>query len=211
MQQLWGEIGKSREERERMVRELEAECMRVYRRKVDEATGERAALHQSLAAGEAEIAALAAALGSDSGPQLKVLTSFHNLLLLVPDLMSSWPYSALDAKTRCKLILANDRYAPSRGLLPSGEQMDHVADRARVVGNSPAGRAEGGESRAEQTVRRRPVRDREDHRRDRWEELRLRGLPPGQRGGRTRPDDQEAERVQGAPHEPPEGEGTVAD
>ncbi|KAL5683637.1 hypothetical protein ACJX0J_010022, partial [Zea mays] len=70
--QLWGEIGKSREERERMVRELEAECMRVYRRKVDEATGERAALHQSLAAGEAEIAALAAALGSDSGPQLKV-------------------------------------------------------------------------------------------------------------------------------------------
>lgn len=87
MQQLWGEIGKSREERERMVRELEAECMRVYRRKVDEATGERAALHQSLAAGEAEIAALAAALGSDSGPQLKVLTSFHNLLLLVPDPM----------------------------------------------------------------------------------------------------------------------------
>ncbi|PWZ55431.1 65-kDa microtubule-associated protein 6 [Zea mays] len=72
LKQLWGEIGKSREERERMVRELEAECMRVYRRKVDEATGERAALHQSLAAGEAEIAALAAALGSDSGPQLKV-------------------------------------------------------------------------------------------------------------------------------------------
>jgi hypothetical protein len=66
VQQLWGEIGKSREERERI---------------------ERAALHQSLAAGEAEIAALAAALGSDSGPQLKVLTSFHNLLLLVPDPM----------------------------------------------------------------------------------------------------------------------------
>jgi Ase1/PRC1/MAP65 family protein len=114
VQQLWGEIGKSREERERMVRELEAECMRVYRRKVDEATGERAALHQSLAAGEAEIAALAAALGSDSGPQLKVLTSFHNLLLLVPDLMA---LQCSGCKTRCKLILANDRYAPSRGLL----------------------------------------------------------------------------------------------
>ncbi|CAD6214288.1 unnamed protein product [Miscanthus lutarioriparius] len=72
LKQLWGEIGKSREERERMVRELEAECMRVYRRKVDEATGERAMLHQSLAAGEAEIAALTAALGSDNSPQLKV-------------------------------------------------------------------------------------------------------------------------------------------
>ncbi|GJN23507.1 hypothetical protein PR202_gb11161 [Eleusine coracana subsp. coracana] len=72
LKQLWGEIGKSREERERMVRELEAECMRVYRRKVDEATGERAMLHQSLAAGEAEIAALTAALGADNSPQLKV-------------------------------------------------------------------------------------------------------------------------------------------
>ncbi|CAL4944059.1 unnamed protein product [Urochloa decumbens] len=72
LKQLWGEIGKSREERERMVREMEAECMRVYRRKVDEATGERALLHQSLAAGEAEIAALTAALGADNSPQLKV-------------------------------------------------------------------------------------------------------------------------------------------
>ncbi|XP_015690043.2 65-kDa microtubule-associated protein 6-like [Oryza brachyantha] len=72
LKQLWGEIGKSREERERTVRELELECMRVYRRKVDEATTERALLHQSLAAGEAEIAALTAALGADSSPQLKV-------------------------------------------------------------------------------------------------------------------------------------------
>jgi protein regulator of cytokinesis 1 len=72
VQQLWGEIGKSREERERMVHELEAECMRVYRRKVDEATGERALLHQSLAASEAEIAALTAALGAENTTQFKV-------------------------------------------------------------------------------------------------------------------------------------------
>lgn len=77
-QQLWGEIGKSREERERMVREMEAECMRVYRRKVEEATGERALLHQSLAAGEAEIAALTAALGADNSPQLKVYIAFFH-------------------------------------------------------------------------------------------------------------------------------------
>ena len=72
VQQLWGDIGKSREERERMVHELEAECMRVYRRKVDEATGERALLHQSLAASEAEIAALTAALGAENTAQFKV-------------------------------------------------------------------------------------------------------------------------------------------
>ena len=73
VQQLWGEIGKSREERERMVHELEAECMRVYRRKVDEATGERALLHQSVAASEAEIAALTAALGAENTAQFKVI------------------------------------------------------------------------------------------------------------------------------------------
>ncbi|VAH95004.1 unnamed protein product [Triticum turgidum subsp. durum] len=72
LRQLWGEIGKSREERERMVHELEAECTRVYRRKVDEATGERALLHQSLAASEAEIAALTAALGAENSTQFKV-------------------------------------------------------------------------------------------------------------------------------------------
>ena len=75
VQQLWGEIGKSREERERMVHELEAECTRVYRRKVDEATGERALLHQSLAASEAEIAALTAALGAENSTQFKVTYS----------------------------------------------------------------------------------------------------------------------------------------
>nr|BAJ94940.1 predicted protein [Hordeum vulgare subsp. vulgare] len=72
LRQLWGEIGKSREERERMVQELEAECTRVYRRKVDEATGERALLHQSLAASEAEIAALTAALGAENSTHFKV-------------------------------------------------------------------------------------------------------------------------------------------
>ncbi|XP_037427203.1 65-kDa microtubule-associated protein 6-like [Triticum dicoccoides] len=72
LRQLWGQIGKSQEERERMVHELEAECTRVYRRKVDEATGERALLHQSLAASEAEIAALTAALGAENSTQFKV-------------------------------------------------------------------------------------------------------------------------------------------
>lgn len=46
-----------------MLLELERECLQVYRRKVDEASNARARLHQSVAAKEAELATLMAALG----------------------------------------------------------------------------------------------------------------------------------------------------
>lgn len=46
-----------------MLLELERECLEVYRRKVDEASNAKARLHQSVAAKEAELATLMAALG----------------------------------------------------------------------------------------------------------------------------------------------------
>ena len=46
-----------------MLMELERECLEVYRRKVDEAANAKARLHQSVAAKEAELATLMAALG----------------------------------------------------------------------------------------------------------------------------------------------------
>ncbi|KAK4596958.1 hypothetical protein RGQ29_014834 [Quercus rubra] len=46
-----------------MLLELERECLEVYRRKVDEAANAKARLHQSVAAKEAELATLMAALG----------------------------------------------------------------------------------------------------------------------------------------------------
>lgn len=46
-----------------MLMELERECLDVYRRKVDEAANTKARFHQSVAAKEAEIATLMAALG----------------------------------------------------------------------------------------------------------------------------------------------------
>ncbi|XP_010271124.1 PREDICTED: 65-kDa microtubule-associated protein 6-like isoform X2 [Nelumbo nucifera] len=46
-----------------MLLEIERECLQVYRRKVDEASNTKARLHQSVAAKEAELATLMAALG----------------------------------------------------------------------------------------------------------------------------------------------------
>ncbi|XP_059649758.1 65-kDa microtubule-associated protein 6-like [Cornus florida] len=63
LQQIWNDIGESEGDKDRMLWELEKECLEVYRRKVDEAANAKARLHQSLAAKEAELATLMAALG----------------------------------------------------------------------------------------------------------------------------------------------------
>ena len=60
---MWVEIGESEADKERMLLEIERECLGVYRRKVDEASKAKAQLHQSVAAKEAELAALMASLG----------------------------------------------------------------------------------------------------------------------------------------------------
>lgn len=62
-QQLWTEIGETEAEKDRMLLELERECLEIYRKKVDEAANAKARLHQSIAAKEAEIAMLMATLG----------------------------------------------------------------------------------------------------------------------------------------------------
>ncbi|KAI3824360.1 hypothetical protein L1987_05818 [Smallanthus sonchifolius] len=63
LQQIWMDIGETEAEKDRMLIELEIECLEVYRRKVDEAANTKARLHQSIAAKEAELAALKASLG----------------------------------------------------------------------------------------------------------------------------------------------------
>lgn len=54
-----------------MFQELEAECMRVYRRKVDSANADRSQLRQSVMAKEAELKALVASIGENT-TQFKV-------------------------------------------------------------------------------------------------------------------------------------------
>ncbi|GJU95229.1 65-kDa microtubule-associated protein 6-like protein [Tanacetum coccineum] len=63
LQQIWIDIGETEAEKDRMLIELEIECLEVYRRKVDEAANAKARLRQSVAAKEAELATLMASLG----------------------------------------------------------------------------------------------------------------------------------------------------
>ncbi|KAK5839174.1 65-kDa microtubule-associated protein 6-like isoform X1 [Gossypium arboreum] len=63
LQQIWSDIGESEADKDRMLLQLERECLEVYRRKVEEAANAKARLHQSVAAKEAEVATLMAALG----------------------------------------------------------------------------------------------------------------------------------------------------
>lgn len=63
LQQIWAEIGETEADKDRMLLELERECLEIYRRKVVEAGNEKARLHQFIAAREAEVAMLMASLG----------------------------------------------------------------------------------------------------------------------------------------------------
>ncbi|GFP88303.1 65-kda microtubule-associated protein 3 [Phtheirospermum japonicum] len=63
LQIIWDEVGESDAEKDRMLLELEQECLEVYRRKVDQANKSRAQLRQAIADAEAELAAICSAMG----------------------------------------------------------------------------------------------------------------------------------------------------
>ncbi|XVF02748.1 hypothetical protein REPUB_Repub04eG0200600 [Reevesia pubescens] len=65
---IWDEVGEDQLEREKVLLELEQECLEVYRRKVDRANISRARLHQELAESEAEFTHLLLSLGERSLP-----------------------------------------------------------------------------------------------------------------------------------------------
>ncbi|GAA0168377.1 non-motor microtubule binding protein [Lithospermum erythrorhizon] len=70
LQEIWDEIGESGTERDKMLYQLEQECLGIYKRKVDETRKQKADLNQSLAKVEAEIVQIIAALGDgDSLPR----------------------------------------------------------------------------------------------------------------------------------------------
>ncbi|KAL8100680.1 hypothetical protein AgCh_032801 [Apium graveolens] len=84
LQQIWTEIGESEADKDRMLLDLERECLAVYRRKVDEAANTKARLHQSVATKEAELATLMAALGElNIQPMKKKATTLKDQLMLV--------------------------------------------------------------------------------------------------------------------------------
>lgn len=68
LQLIWDEVGEDQFEREKVLLDLEQECLEVYRRKVDSANISRARLHQELAESEAEFTHLLLSLGERSLP-----------------------------------------------------------------------------------------------------------------------------------------------
>ncbi|CAI9103769.1 OLC1v1002317C1 [Oldenlandia corymbosa var. corymbosa] len=63
LQKIWNEIGEPEAERDRMILELEQECLQLYRRKVDQTSKHRAQLRKAVADAESELAFICAALG----------------------------------------------------------------------------------------------------------------------------------------------------
>ncbi|KAK9181660.1 hypothetical protein WN944_024799 [Citrus x changshan-huyou] len=63
LQIIWDEVGETDTDRDKMLLELEQECLEVYRRKVDQANRCRAQLRQAIADSEADLAAICSAMG----------------------------------------------------------------------------------------------------------------------------------------------------
>ncbi|KAJ6845164.1 65-kDa microtubule-associated protein 1-like isoform X1 [Iris pallida] len=63
LQMIWDEVGESDGERDKMLLQLEQECLDVYKRKVDQASKSRTQLLQALADSKAELVRLLSALG----------------------------------------------------------------------------------------------------------------------------------------------------
>ncbi|KAF8414180.1 hypothetical protein HHK36_002179 [Tetracentron sinense] len=63
MQQIWDEVGESDGEWDKMLLQLEWECLDVYKKKVDQAAKSRAHLLQALADAKSELSSLLSALG----------------------------------------------------------------------------------------------------------------------------------------------------
>ncbi|KAF5480297.1 hypothetical protein F2P56_001059 [Juglans regia] len=63
LQIIWDEVGESDTDRDKLLLEIEQECLEVYRRKVDLANRSRAQLRQAIADSEAELAAICSTMG----------------------------------------------------------------------------------------------------------------------------------------------------
>ncbi|XAR67414.1 hypothetical protein NMG60_11002166 [Bertholletia excelsa] len=93
LQQIWDEVGESDEERDKMLLQLEQECLDVYRRKVDQAAKSRAQLLQTLADAKVELSGLLSALGEKTNvgiPEKTSGTIKEQLAAIAPALEKLW-------------------------------------------------------------------------------------------------------------------------
>ncbi|XP_074279949.1 65-kDa microtubule-associated protein 3-like [Silene latifolia] len=85
---IWDEVGESESGRDKMLMEIEQECLEAYRRKVDQAYQSRAQLRQAIADAEAELALIFSSLGerptSLRQPDQKALGLKEELNQIIP-------------------------------------------------------------------------------------------------------------------------------
>ncbi|CAA2988902.1 65-kDa microtubule-associated protein 3-like [Olea europaea var. sylvestris] len=98
LQIIWDEVGESDAERDRMLLELERECLEVYRRKVDQANRCRAQIRQAIADSEAELAAICSAMGERP---VHIRQSDQNLGNLKEELRAILPQIEEMRKRKC--------------------------------------------------------------------------------------------------------------
>lgn len=75
LQLVWDEVGESEEDRDKVLFQLDQECLDVYKRKVDQALKSRDLLLQALDYSKMELARLASALGEKSVPRTPDITT----------------------------------------------------------------------------------------------------------------------------------------
>ncbi|XP_044955186.1 putative receptor protein kinase ZmPK1 [Hordeum vulgare subsp. vulgare] len=89
LQLVWDEVGESDEDRDKVLFQLDQECLDVYKRKVDQALKSRDLLLQALDYSKMELARLASALGEKSiatSPEKTARTIKQQLAALAPTL-----------------------------------------------------------------------------------------------------------------------------
>ncbi|KAJ7963721.1 65-kDa microtubule-associated protein 1 [Quillaja saponaria] len=93
LQEIWDEVGESDEERDKMLLQLEQECLDVYKRKVEQAAKSRAHLLTALSDAKLELSNLLSALGEKSFVAIPENTSGtikEQLAAIAPALEQLW-------------------------------------------------------------------------------------------------------------------------
>lgn len=93
LQEIWDEVGESDEERDKMLLQIEQECLDVYKRKVEQAAKSRAQLLQTLSDAKLELSTLVSALGDKSFvgfPEKASGTIKEQLEAIAPALEKLW-------------------------------------------------------------------------------------------------------------------------
>ncbi|XP_050217296.1 65-kDa microtubule-associated protein 1-like [Mercurialis annua] len=93
LQEIWDEVGESDEERDKMLLQIEQECLDVYKKKVEQAAKSRAQLLEALSDAKIELANLLSALGEKTFTGMPEKTSGtikEQLAAIAPALEQLW-------------------------------------------------------------------------------------------------------------------------